>query len=101
MEMLNSRLSLALMILALVSAGLAFMDSRHASASDVHDLTEMIYETRIDDLEYKIEEVERRIARVLLIPEEEQTRYDANELDDLFNQKERYIRKMDRLLGEE
>lgn len=96
-EILNHRLTALISVLVLVGMGLAFMDSRHASAMDVQQISDFLYESRIDDLEYKIQECERRIRRILLIPEEERDLWDATQLDDELNKKEHYLRKLKRL----
>ena len=101
LEVMNHRITLLVGTLAIIGSGLAFMDRRHASASDVQDLTQMIWDERIEDLEYKIEELERRQANIRRVPEEDRPDWALQELLELDNQKERYIRKMDRLLGEE
>ena len=100
-EVLNHRLTLVLSVIALVGAGLAFMDSRHASASDVQEVVNQLHESRIEDHEYKIEESERRIKRILQIPEADRDRWDLQDLQDAMDRKERYLRKLDRILGEE
>ena len=97
-EMLNHRITLVLGTLALVGMGLGFMDSRHASASDVQELTQMIWDERIEDLEYKIEETERRQHMIRRVPVEERPPWSNEELLELDNKKERYLRKMNRLL---
>jgi hypothetical protein len=100
MEVMNHRLTALVAMLTLVVGALTFMDSRHASAMDVHQLTEMIEADRIEQLEYKIEDVEDQINRVLSI--EEEVRPDGAEqyLHDLENKKERYIRNLERLISE-
>ena len=87
----------------LISAGALFgvLDQRYALASDIQDLTSMIYENRVDELEYKIDEIERRMANLKLMAETDRPEWVKNELRQLSNRKERYIRKLDRLLGEE
>ena len=86
-----------------ISAGALFgvLDNRYALASDIQDLTSMIYEDRVDELEFKIDEIERREANIRLVPKEQRPEWAKNELLQLENRKERYIRKLDRLLGEE
>ena len=97
-EMLNHRITLVLGTLALVGLGLGFMDSRHASASDVQELTQMIWDERIEDLEYKIEEVELKKRMLMRTLPEDRPPWSNEELLELDNKKERYLRKMDRLL---
>jgi hypothetical protein len=100
MEVLNHRLTALSITLMLVGGALAFMDSRHASAMDVQQLTQMIEEDRIEQLEYKIEDVEDQINRVLAVPEEERSEGIEQYLHDLTNKKERYIRNLERLINE-
>lgn len=97
-EILNHRLTAAMAVLAIVGAGLAFMDSRHASAMDVQQLTDMIYDDRIEELEYKIEDIEAMIRRISMVPIAERTIWASQELINLNNKKARYIRKLERLL---
>ena len=87
MDMLNSRLAAAVAIVTLMGVGLAFMDSRHASAMDVQALTDQIMISQIEDLEYKIQECELRIRRILLIPELDRDLWDATQLEDDLNKK--------------
>jgi hypothetical protein len=99
-EVLTHRLTALAIMLSLVGGALAAMDSRHASAMDVQQLTEMIQDDRIEELEYKIEDTEDQINRIQSVPEED--RYDGEDqyLHDLENKKERYIRKLERLNNE-
>jgi hypothetical protein len=79
-EVLNHRITLALGVIMLVGMGLGFMDSRHASAMDVQKLTEMIEEDRIEELEYKIEDVEAAKVRILSVPEDKRTTWSDQQL---------------------
>ena len=102
LEVLNHRLTLVIGIFALFGILIGYAGKPpYASASDVHDLTSMIYENRVDELEYKIDEIERRMANLKLMAETDRPEWVKNELRQLSNRKERYIRKLDRLLGEE
>lgn len=82
---------------ALMGGGLAFLDSRHASAMDVQQLTEMIHDDRVEELEYKIEDIEAVRRRILLVPLVERNDWEAQELINLKNKKDRYIRKLERI----
>jgi len=99
-EVLNHKITLAIGVITLVGMGLAVMDSRHASASDLQGLTQMILDDRIEDLEYKIEDVEDAIARIMREPTVDRAPWTDQELHDLENLKERYLRKLNRLLGD-
>jgi hypothetical protein len=105
LEIINHRITLMLGTLALVGIGLGFMDARHASASDVQavanivqKLAETIQGDRIGELEYKIEDIESQISRAESLPVA--TRPEQH-IKDLRNKKARYIRKLDRLLGDD
>lgn len=86
-----------------VSAAALFglLDQRYAMATDVQALTTVIQEDRIDELEYKIEEAERQEANIMRVPLDERPEWVDQELLQIKNRKDRYIRKLDRLLGEE
>jgi len=99
LEIMNHRVTLAVGVLVLVGAGLGFMDARHASAEDVKQLTLMIAEDRIEELEFKIEDIEDKSIRLLAIQAEDIEPRDVQEMESLANRKARYIRKLNRLLG--
>ena len=96
---MSHRVTLALGVIAFIGMGIAFLDGRHASAGDVTSLTKMIQEDRIEDLEFRIAETERDIRRILLTPEARRSDWQIQALNDLENLKERYLRKLERLLG--
>ena len=96
-EVLNHRITLALGVIALVGIGLGFMDSRHASASDVKDIADAIKADQIDRLEFEISEAERRAKRITRVPVDQRTVLDTQDLEDAMIQKERYLRKLERL----
>ena len=99
-EVLNHRLSLAMMVLALVGSALAFMDTRHASAMDVKGLSAAIYDDRIQRLEYQIAEQEDEIVDILSIEVDDQTRQDLRDLNRARDRKEELLRRLDRLRDE-
>jgi len=103
-EILNHRLTLAIAVITIGGIGLGVMDSRHAAASDVSNLSESVQAIadsirngQIDELEFKISESERRAARITRQPIDERTNWDIQDLEDANIQKERYIRKLERL----
>ena len=110
-EILNHRLTLAIGVITLIGFGLAFMDSRHASASDILEVREEIYDVgksiqsiansisdaQIDELEFELTDLDRRAARINRIPEAERTEWNRLDLEDLDMLKERYLRKLKRL----
>ena len=96
---LNSKITLAFGIATLVGMLFAFGDHRWASAEDVNQLTAMISEDRIEELEFKIEDIEDQSIRLLAIPDEDIEPRDVQEMESLSNRKARYIRKLQRLLG--
>ena len=99
-EILNHRITLAIGVIALVGLGLGFMDSRHASAADMQQLTEMILDDRIEELEYKIEDIEAQISHIMSAPKEDWPDWAPQQLLDLENKRERYLRKLERLIVE-
>lgn len=98
MEVLNHRLTALASILVLGGMGLAFMDTRHASASDMAALTQEIQSDRIDAIEYQIAETERRIKRILLIPAPERSQWDAVTLTEEMDRKEYLLRKLQAIM---
>ncbi|HUW46680.1 MAG TPA: hypothetical protein VMW50_12900 [Dehalococcoidia bacterium] len=95
---MNHRLTALISVLALVGMALAFMDSRHASAMDVHNLSEMILADRIHRLEYQISEEEDEIVDILSIDVEDQTRQDLRDLNRARDRKEELLRRLERLV---
>jgi hypothetical protein len=104
MEVLNHRLTALIAVLTIGAIGLAAMDSRHASASDVkvvadmvHQLVSTIRESDIAQVEYKIEDIEDQIGRAESVSEAARPNGTGQHIKDLKNKKERYIRKLERL----
>ena len=77
--------------------GVAYMDARHASASDFDQIANAIKADQIDRLEFEISEAERRAKRVTRIPVADRNVFQTQDLEDAMIQKERYIRKLERL----
>lgn len=84
-------------IIAMFVGGLSYMDTRHASAMDVHNLTEMLKASEIARYEYLIEEASRRIKRIKRVPEADREAVDREDLIDLEARKEFLLRELDRL----
>ena len=94
------KLAGAVSLSGVISIGglLTLLDTRYAAATDVSVLTEMIIEDRIEELEFKIEDLEDRMLRRKGVPDGELESWEIQEMLDLENKKERYIRKLDRLM---
>ena len=97
------KLAGAVSLSGIISIGglLTLLDNRYASAMDVQSLTDTIIESRIEELEFKIEDLEDRMLRKSFISEDELEPWEKQELIDLENKKERYIRRMERLTSED
>ena len=96
-EILNHRLTSAVMILTLGAVGLGYMDTRHASASDVQELARIIQSDRIERSEYIIEDLERRHQNITKTADlNDQQRQEVVQIELL---KDRELRKLDRMLG--
>jgi len=96
-EVLNHRLTFAIGMIALFGAGMTFLDTRHASASDVQEIVEAIKLDQLDRLEFEISESERRAGRITRIPEGQRTNWNKQDLEDAIIQKQRYLRRLERL----
>ena len=96
-DAINSRLALALSVLALVGAALGVMDSRHASAGEVRDLANILKQSEIARLEYMISETQRRWKRIKRIPEADRTIADREDMADLEAREKFLLREMDRM----
>ena len=99
-DQLTSRVALVIGGITIVSAmfgAIAFFDSKYASAMDVKDLTRLITQSEISRLEYQIEEIDRRLRRILMIPPIERDRFDNADVEDLRARKETLLRRMERL----
>ena len=93
------KLAGAVSLSGVISIGglLALLDNRYAAAMDVQILTETIVESRIEELEFKIEDIEDRQLRRNLIDPNQLEDWEIQEMLDMENKKERYIRKLERL----
>ena len=108
MEVVSHRVTLTVMLVGLLGTAMAFLDSRHsvaahthdllASAADVQELSRVIQEERIEEIEFKIEDAERRIARMHAIPDSDLTPWMIQELEHAINERERCLRKLQRII---
>lgn len=96
-DSMATRLSVLAVTISLFTGGMAYLDSRHASASDVRDLTRILKASEIARIEYQIEEAERRIRRIHRVPEEERPPFEADDLIDIRARREHLLRELDRL----
>ena len=96
-----ARLTAITLSMAIFGAGLAWLDGRHASASDVSRLTESIEKERLSRIEFEIEELERMARGIKRMSVEEQAtpQVQARE-QELKARRERYLRKREELLLE-
>jgi hypothetical protein len=94
------RLGAVASLIGIVVYGATFLDSRYASASDIGALIGSITDGRIERLEYEIKDCERRVQRVLMMPEESRTSWDMQDLQDAKNSKEFLLRQLKRLLDD-
>ena len=78
---------------------IAWLDSRHASASEIDSLTRLLKASEISRIEYQIEEIDRRVRRILMVPPVERDRYDNADLEDMRARKEALVRQLERLEG--
>ena len=62
LSIIGSRAGSILAILALWTAGLAFVDVRYASAGDLESLEQLVLGGQVASMEFRIEEVETEIA---------------------------------------
>ena len=103
-ETLTSKLGLFLAASGTVSAiagfifwSIDFLDARHASAMDMKNMAQMMKASEIARIEYQIEDAQRKMTRIIKIPEPERTRDEVGELEDLKYKKEYLKRELDRL----
>ena len=107
MEILGHRLTALIAVITLGGFAVAVLDTRHASASDVrvvadmvHQLVKTIQKSDIAQLEYKIEDTEDQINRAESVPAAIRPSDTGQYIQDLENKKARYIRKLERLNNE-
>ena len=101
-EQLNSRVALVIggaTLIGFLFGSIAWLDSRHASAADIDDLTRLLKQSEISRIEYQIEEIDRRRRRILMIPPVERDRFDNADLEDMEARKEALLRQLERLEG--
>jgi hypothetical protein len=95
-----TRVTLVAGLLGIIGGGLAFMDSRHASSSEVQDLVHVIRGEQVNRIEFEIESVERAYKILKSIQVDDRTASQEIDLLDLEAKKERYLRKLDRINAE-
>lgn len=99
-EQVNSRIALVIggaTLVGFLFGAIAWLDSRHASAADIADLTRLIKASEISRIEYQIEELERKMRRIKMIPPVERDRFDNADLEDMAARKEALLRELERL----
>jgi hypothetical protein len=100
-NMLVTRLTIIAITATLIGGGLTWLDSRHASASDVSALTVSIEKERLSRIEFEIEELERLARGIKRMPTAAQDAPQTQaRLLELQSRRERYLRKREELLQE-
>jgi hypothetical protein len=96
---LVARLTIIAITVTLVGGGIAWLDGRHASASDVSQLSVSIDKERLDRIEFEIEELERlaRGIKRMSVAEQASPQTEARMLE-LESRRDRYLRKREELL---
>ena len=96
-----ARLTAISLSMVIFGGGIAWLDGRHASASDVTRLTESIEKERLSRIEFEIEEIERMARGIKRMSVKEQASPEilARELE-LKARRDRYLRKREELLQE-
>ena len=100
-DAIKTRLELLAIVGVLLGGALALVDARYAAATDVGQLISSLNAARMERLEYEIKQCERRITRVMLIPEDQRTPWDIQDLNDAEDEKEFLLRQLARLEGED
>ena len=96
-----TRLTIIAVTMSLIGGGLTWLDSRHASASDVSALSMSIDKERLDRIEFEIEELERIYRGIKRMTVEEQSTPDVeSRVVELEARRARYLRKREELLLE-
>ena len=96
-----TRLTIIAVTMSLIGGGLTWLDSRHASASDVSALSMSIDKERLDRIEFEIEELERIYRGIKRMTVEEQSTPDVeSRVVELETRRARYLRKREELLLE-
>ena len=96
-----TRLTIIAVSISLIGGGLTWLDSRHASASDVSALSLSIDKERLSRIEFEIEELERinRDIKRMTVEEQASPQTQARVLK-LVSRRARYLRKREELLLE-
>jgi hypothetical protein len=96
-----ARLTIVAITATLIGGGLTWLDSRHASASDVSELTRSIEKERLGRIEFEIEELERLERGIKRMSAQEQASPEMQVREqELKTRKDRYLRKREELLQE-
>ena len=98
---LMTRLTIIAVTISLIGGGITWLDSRHASASDVSALSMSIDKERLSRIEFEIEELERlnRAIKRMTVEEQASPQTQARVLE-LESRRARYLRKREELLLE-
>ena len=96
-----ARLTAISLSMVIFGGGIAWLDGRHASASDVSRLTESIEKERLSRIEFEIEEIERLVRAIIrMTPERQATPEIQARVQELKSRGDRYLRKREELLQE-
>ena len=96
-----ARLTAVSLAMVIFGTGLAWLDGRHASASDVSQLSMSIDKERLDRIEFEIEELERMGRGIKRMTANEQASPEVQtRLLELSSRRDRYLRKREELLIE-
>jgi hypothetical protein len=98
---LVARLTIIAITCTLVGGGIAWLDGRHASASDVSQLSLSIDKERLSRIEFEIEELERTVRGIKRTSmENQELPHVQARLQELKSRRDRYLRKREELLME-
>jgi hypothetical protein len=101
MEGWVARLTVIALTITVMGTGIAWLDARHASSSEVYELKSSIDRERLERIEFEIEELEREARRLKSRPAEE---LDTPEIRarmlELQSRRDRYLRKREELILE-
>jgi hypothetical protein len=96
-----ARLTAITLAIAIGGSAMAWLDSRHASASDVSMLRDSIDKERLSRIEFEIDELERTVRGIMRTSAENQnTPMVKTRLMELKSRGDRYLRKREELLIE-
>jgi hypothetical protein len=100
-NLLVTRLTIIAITATLIGGGLTWLDSRHASAGDVQQLTKSIERERLDRIEFEIAELERLVRGIKRMSTTEQASPGVEaRLLELQSRRARYLRRREELLQE-